>query len=164
MKESSGALRLVPKSARAFNQGGRVIIVSPDSNGFAAFSHSTREARTFLRKLSSGMNAVGIAIDLGVAGSNIYQDWGTPKQGSTTVREATKTVITTGAGFLGTGIASKLCAVLTFTSGWGGVACYLSVLVGYGAGLAWVSEKTGEGFANFFYRSAEPKVIEGAGP
>ncbi|MBI4404556.1 MAG: LysM peptidoglycan-binding domain-containing protein [Deltaproteobacteria bacterium] len=164
VKESSGALRLIPKNARAFSNGGKVIIVLPGSNGFSAFSHSTREARTLLRNLSRGANAVGVAIDFGVAGYNIQRDWGTPNQGRTVVRETVKTAAGMGAGLVSGSVATYVCGVLTFTTGWGGVACYLSVLVGTGVLTSLASRQLGEGAANLIYQSPQPKVIDGNTP
>jgi len=145
LKQSNGAIGLVPSGSRAFGSGAKVFVVAPDSTGgFSAFSKTVKAGKSFSKNVLQPAKTALRVIDLGMSGYNVYRDWGTAAQNRTLVHESVKTAASLASGTLKTGFASGVCAVLTVTTGAGGVVCFLTVYVVASVGESALTEYVGD--------------------
>jgi hypothetical protein len=167
LKQTNGALGLVPNGARAFGQGTKVFVVSPDSSGgFSAFSKTVKTGKSLSKNVLQPAKTALRVIDFGVSGYNVYKDWGTSAQNRTLVMESIKTAVPFFTGAIKLEVAGSVCAVLTVTTGAGGVACFLTVYlatsVAESAGTEVLGDLTyrlGSGIYTKLYESSSPTVI-----
>lgn len=137
IRKSTDVLGLVPKDARAFGAGGKVILVQPNAQaGLYHFSRTVRQAKQVSSQIMSPLGKILKVVDFGVYVDKVTNAIGTPDQNRTITRETGRY----GAGLIGGvyagSVAHTLCGVLALSTGLGGLGCYFTALVAtsYGAG------------------------------
>jgi hypothetical protein len=169
LKNANGTLGHIPKDSRAFSMNGKVFIVKPDaSGGFARFSSRVKIGKSVAKNILKPAGKAIKVIDWGVSGYNVYRDWGTPEQNRTLNRETIKTGVGLVSSSLKIGAATGVCTVLTFTTGPGGVACFITVYLAASyaesaivdSGSDWIYDH-GTGFYEKVYESDFSHAIIG---
>jgi hypothetical protein len=167
LKQSNGALGLVPSGSRAFQQGSKVFVVSPGpSGGFSAFSDTVKSGKNFSKNFLQPAKKALKVIDLGMSGYNIYRDWGTADQNRTILKESVKTAFSAVSKSYKSAAAVGVCTLLTVTTGAGGVVCFVSVYLVSSvvesaildAGSDYVYELGGE-YYHQVYQSSAPQSL-----
>ncbi len=157
---SNNTLRLIPDQARAFQMGGNVVVAQTQSSGYMAFTKVVEDNKELAGKLKKGGKIVGMGLDLGIAGYNVAQDWDTDKRNYTVGAEATKFVgKQVVSRYAAAPVAAGVCGILTFTTGPGGLVCFVAVygLTSWGTG-ALIDAGVDYG-ANKLYESSHPLPI-----
>lgn len=161
IRESSGALRLIPHQARAISSLGKVTLVMPEADGFQKFSTAARKAKGLVSGMKTAENIAGktaIGINLGLAGYNIHEAWNTENRNRTVATESTKLAVGIGIAKTGPPVATYACALLVEAPP-AAAACFFGVLVIYGAGTSMVINGLTDLAADFIFKSSDPKPI-----
>jgi hypothetical protein len=125
-----------------------------------AFTKIVEDNKELAGKLKKGGKIVGMGLDLGIAGYNVAQDWDSDRRNYTIGAEATKFVgKQVVSKYAAAPIAAGVCGVLTFTTGPGGLVCFVAVygLTSWGSG-ALIDAGVDYG-ANKLYESSHPLPI-----
>lgn len=138
---------LIPANSRAFTNGGKVLVVNPEvGTGWYNYSKAVRAAGK-VAEAAKYTGKVFKLIDLGVYLTEIGEAKGSPDQNRRISASTGKYAAGLGMSLISTGVAGQVCALLTFTTGAGGVACYVSTLIVISTG----SSKIGEAIGGYGY-------------
>lgn len=144
VKKSSDVLGLVPKDARAFGSGGKVILVQPNmQGGLYQFSRTVRQAKQVSDQLLSPLGKVLKIVDFGIYVNSVASAIGTRDQNRTLSRETGKYAAGLIVGSTSKMIGNSVCGVLTLSTGLGGVGCYFAVLVASSVVASYVGDVSG---------------------
>jgi hypothetical protein len=150
VQQANGAIGLIPKEARAFQQGGKVLIVNFNSGeGMKTFSSAVKARKDIASKIIKPLGKAFKIADAGFALYNIHDKWGTPEQNVTIFKETGKFGMGLVNSTVSTGLASGVCGFLTLTTGVGGAACFLTVFVASSYGASKLGEWGGEKIYEF---------------
>ncbi len=159
LKSADGSLRMIPKNARAFSFGGKVISIVPEAEGFQSFSKAVARGEAFAKHLDR-LGKVTKVIDLGLSVKTIHDKWDTKDRDRTIAVETTKTGVGIAWGVAAGATTTYVCGALTLTTGPGGVACYGGVMVVGGIASSAVGEKIGNWGYDQYHGSSLEKFFE----
>jgi len=164
VRRPDNVLGLIPQGTRALKSGaGKVILVQADpSRGLYAFSRSVKDSKNLAKDLLGPAKKVFKVIDYGLYGYNVVQAIGTPTAGKTISKETGKLAAGLAWGAGSTAIASGVCGFLTLTTGPGGIACFLTVIIGGGYGASKLGEWGGGQLydgGKYLYQSTAPVFL-----
>jgi hypothetical protein len=160
VRQSNDTLRMIPADARAFQMDGRVFVAQTQSPGFLSLTKSIRDNKDLANKLKTGAKVVGWGLDLGVAAYKTANDWDTDRRYITPAAEAAKIAIKVKAAPAVPAAALGLCTFLSFTTGPGGVVCFVTVAVGASYGMSKVVDWGVDSTADVIYESVRGTPID----